>query len=319
MIKNRIFYCVALVAAAVFNIFYYGWYSGFLLLLVLCLPWFSLLLYMIGTKNTKIVAMMPASCAAGEEVPLKITVKNKGTMSYCVINVKKKLFPYGKTENIRRFILSDTAEEIKISTEHCGITVCDLAGSRSYDLLGLFCFKIKKCPTVEMLVEASPCHPDKMPNLNKAYAANRVAKRGGVAEEYDLRDYREGDSLRMIHWKASAKTDGLVAKEALEPLKMKAVIEPVFSKNEDENDSVLGQLIWLSDELFGHGAEIEIVYTDSEKLKRRIADISNGSDFLKALRTVLLTASTDANVQAVTEAADLYYRITPKKEVRCGK
>ncbi len=43
-----------------------------------------------------------------------------------------------------------------------------------------------------------------------------VPRPGGKAvfgETYELRPYREGDSLRMIHWKMTAKRDELVTRE----------------------------------------------------------------------------------------------------------
>ena len=40
--------------------------------------------------------------------------------------------------------------------------------------------------------------------------------RSASGEDYDLRPFREGDSLRTVHWKMSAKRDELVTRELLE-------------------------------------------------------------------------------------------------------
>ena len=43
-------------------------------------------------------------------------------------------------------------------------------------------------------------------------------------ENYELRAYREGDSLRMIHWKMSAKRDELVTRETPEVVRLLPVL-----------------------------------------------------------------------------------------------
>ena len=44
MLRNRLIYLAALLGGVVFYGFFYVWFSWYLLVLLLCLPWFSLLL-----------------------------------------------------------------------------------------------------------------------------------------------------------------------------------------------------------------------------------------------------------------------------------
>ena len=43
--------------------------------------------------------------------------------------------------------------------------------------------------------------------------AAAARRRGRGAEVYNLRDYRQGDDPRLIHWRSSAKSGGLIVRE----------------------------------------------------------------------------------------------------------
>ena len=68
MIKNRLLYLGGLLAALIFHIFYFGWYSWYLLVLMLCLPWFVLLISLPAMLRLRLKLTLPEQCTAGDTV-----------------------------------------------------------------------------------------------------------------------------------------------------------------------------------------------------------------------------------------------------------
>ena len=100
---------------------------------------------------------------------------------------------------------------------------------------------------------------------------------GGFSENHDLREYRPGDSLRLIHWKLASKTKKLIYREPVEALRDKAVVSVSLAGTPEELNQKLGSLLWLSRYLLekemSHelrcatgGGEYDFPVTDAESL-----------------------------------------------------
>mgnify|MGYP000630122331 CR=1 FL=1 len=100
----------------------------------------------------------------------------------------------------------------------------ELVKVRIYDLTGLFYVhkKIKRFADIQVLPELDAV---------AVQVSERVRRYFGEAESYDdfqpgtdvsqifdVREYRPGDRLQRIHWKLSAKSDGLLVREDSQPL-----------------------------------------------------------------------------------------------------
>jgi len=72
---------------------------------------------------------------------------------------------------------------------------------------------------------------------------------GGFSEDYDLRPYRDGDQLRNVHWKVSAKADSLMVREPLIPPPHRRLVEASYWGGARERDLILGRLRWISNYL----------------------------------------------------------------------
>jgi hypothetical protein len=80
------------------------------------------------------------------------------------------------------------------------------------DPLGLFCFRVRTKLEVDILVKPAP-FDGHSPNFLRsiADAANAKATVSGdpQGDMTEMREYREGDSVRLIVWKILAKTGGM--------------------------------------------------------------------------------------------------------------
>ena len=117
-------------------------------------------------------------------------------------------------------------------------------------------------------------------NLDEALDTEPVLKPklgGGMAEDYDLREYRPGDMLNSIHWKLSSKTDKLIIREGLIPENSNIFL---VLQNDTEIAVSLGILRWLSVELCRRELPHFIVSAE-------LYAVSNENDSLLALAAIL--------------------------------
>ena len=66
MCKNRLMYLTSLAGVLIFHTYYTGWFSWYLLMLTVTLPWFSLLCSLAPMLRLRISADMPAACLMGQ-------------------------------------------------------------------------------------------------------------------------------------------------------------------------------------------------------------------------------------------------------------
>lgn len=101
-----------------------------------------------------------------------------------------------------------------LETDHCGAIECRVERLWVCDCLGLFALPVRRPELFTLLVTplAEDPGPVELPEGMGAPVPEQKS-RTVFGENYELRDYRPGDSLRMIHWKMSAKRDELVTRE----------------------------------------------------------------------------------------------------------
>ena len=85
MIKNIAVWFLLLFSAFVFNIFYYGWFSWFLLVLTVAIPFVSLIVslpFMISSAVNSILVFTHESVKIGDDFYIGVTGK-KGKTIFC--------------------------------------------------------------------------------------------------------------------------------------------------------------------------------------------------------------------------------------------
>ncbi|MBR6748162.1 MAG: DUF58 domain-containing protein [Clostridia bacterium] len=289
MIGNRVLYCVGLIAAFIFHIFYFGWYSWFLLLLTLCLPLFSLLLSLPSMRRARLRITWPVRCVMGESA--YITVENTSGDSLapaCRVRIDLHCPLTGSTRIIRGRVAGTAARRLRIDTSHTTLLQGTAVRSRVYDYLGLIGMPVKGAVGGEILVEPAAIPPVSLPEPQKLPDRVLRPKRGGgFAEEYELRPYREGDHPRDIHWKLSAKTDNLIVREALIPDRGRLVLSFDLRGTREQLDSSLGRLIWTSRWLLEHEVPHEVMWIDPTTTGVTGAQIHETRDLQPMLRRIL--------------------------------
>ena len=264
MVKNWFAYLLGLGGTVVFHIYYFGWYSWFLLVLALVLPWFSLIISLMSMLRTRLKLEAPPAVSCGEAAYVTVTAFSGFLpQSHLRFRLTVTAAMSGKKTVLRQRVQNQGSYYVPLDTGHCGSYLCRVEKPRVYDYLGLFWIPVRRSEAVKTLVRPVPQAPAKLPNLSQ-FLLRRLKPKpgGGFSEEHELRDYRPGDNLRDIHWKLSVKTDRLIVREAQEPVRGLTLLTFDLRGDEETVDSTLSQLVWLSQWLCDHDTPHQILWLD---------------------------------------------------------
>lgn len=258
MLKNIFIYLAVLVSVFVFSIFYYDWFSWYLLILLLCVPLLSLVLslpFMIFAcvKGVAISAQKELTA----EQPLRIIIaSHKGRKLFCpFIKIRFNLSnSFATQKKSVKFLYSGFVDnpiyvETDCVTHSCGLVEISAKYCRIYDLLGIFFIPVKLDYRAEVFVNPKPQEVNLPLDVVQSKIVSYKKKLNGFAEEYELRNYQKGDSLKNIHWKISARHNDLIVKEPSTPVYRPLVLTPVITSNSLENNATLGKFAYCADVL----------------------------------------------------------------------
>ena len=238
MAGKRLLYLLGLGGCFVFYIAYGEWLSWIVLLTVLGLPWLSLALSLPAILRVRVHPSGPVSIAMGETAELWLV----GSCTFPIPPFRGKLRLKHCITGKRWFY----QEAGDLASDHCGGMTVTAESVRVCDYLGLFAFPVRCREKKTILIRPTPVKMELEENLLRQIAgSHRPKSGGGYAENHELRDYRPGDSLNRIHWKLSAKTDGLILREAVEPQMGLVLLTLNHRGTGGEIDRKLGRLLWL--------------------------------------------------------------------------
>lgn len=239
MATRRSVYVLALVGALVFYWAYREWFSWFALLLILLLPWFSLLASLPAMLSCRARILCPDKLSQGSQALLRW----EGQSTVPMPRLTGQLLVENRLTGQKYKLRSGQS----LPTEHCGVLSVRLHRPRCLDYLGLFRLPVTKRDETQVLVRPLPLAPERIPDLSRFQACTWQPKPGGgFSENHELRLYRPGDSLKQVHWKLSAKTGQLITREPLEPRQSQLMLTLELRGKAGELDEKLGMLLWMS-------------------------------------------------------------------------
>lgn len=229
MLANRIICALALVAAVLLFIVTNSAAALALVAFVIVVPLLSILFGSVATARTKIEFTLAPSCVAEQELAMEIIVtrpalyrsqiKLEFEFSNALTNAKMivpvSLAPSSQKKEIYR---------LPVPTTSCGNITVALKSAKSIDSLGF------ASPSIQgKISSATYIVFPKLLDLNIETARTSHASFAGTAYDYhkkgqdrtevfEIRDFREGDSLKSVHWKVSARFDDLVVREPSHPM-----------------------------------------------------------------------------------------------------
>lgn len=294
MLRRKLAYLVVLLAAYLSQILDTGYLFHFAFYATLCMPVLGLLISlpaMLGCKPV-LFASSPR-IQRGNEAAWSLQFTNRfnlplARMSFRVRTANRLT---GETHTVRTVIQGASPAEDRqwtITAGHCGMLECRVDRVWVCDCLGLFALPVRAPAAVTMMVAPLPEDPGpiELPE-GSGSSVPLPGKKAVFGEDYELRPYREGDSLRMIHWKMSAKRDELVTREPPEddrPL-------PVLTFNHfgpmDEMDRTLDRLEGYSIALLEQEQTHEVRWLHPETGAARACRVSGERDWENCLALIL--------------------------------
>jgi len=290
MMTRRIIYAVVLAGAALFFVLYPFWFSWYFLVLTMMIVPLDLLISLPGMLSRRVVLSVPKILEMGEPGTLVIvTMKDKPFPAKCI---KAWLKVSGEGFSTRkRYIVGaerDSRYEIAIDTTRTGITKFESKRIWTVSLIGLFCLPTDVNCRSSVLVLPPPQKPPNTVTLPRGVIL-RPKPGGGFSEDYDMRPYREGDPIRSVHWKVSAKFDSLIIREPLIPPAHSRLLHAAQWKGAKERDLILGHLRWISAYLLKWELPFFVKLGDDGP----VAEVTKNEDLLNYLFLVL-SGMTDA-------------------------
>ena len=294
-----LWYLAALAGCFGFYIVYGQWLSWLLLMAVLFLPLLGLLLSLPAMLRVRARLYCPERVPIGSFFSIRIRI-------HCPVAVPPVAWHVRLWDGCgKRWRQCRTDQPI--AAEHCGCLWVYSGRPWVYDYLGLFRRPLPKPEKQKILLWPREVPVDQLPGLQRFLAgAWRPKPGGGFSEEYELREYRPGDSLRQIHWKLAAKTGKLILREPVLPVRGRMVLALIFGGTPEQVDEKLGKLLFLSGELVKRELPHDICCLTEEGLQ--VHRICTRQELEQAMDAILSATLTD-RTQLPEIRAGWMYRI----------
>ncbi len=224
MAKSRILWGLWLVCVLFAYIFTESYAFFFLAVASFILPVTFLFLTWGCLGKLDAVLWAQPACGKGKKGRMGIQLSNKSLLPLdrivCTVEGSNLLTGQGFRRSVRMAAVpgGESVQDLEIISPCCGMLSFSAVGITVYDLFGLGRFR-KKIPAEARMavqpdtfgVEVEVAYGESMSLDGEEYSM----KKSGFdpSETFAIRDYREGDRIRQIHWKLSEKTGDLLVRE----------------------------------------------------------------------------------------------------------
>ncbi len=189
----------------------------------------------LGYRGLDISYQVTDTCIVNQQIPLflQLRVDAKVPLGKVVLSISyKNLVTMEEDKQLIQLEQGREKEnryELPYAAKNCGKIHITVDNARCYDMLGLF-YRNMPLPREEEIV-IYPVIPNMLIEMNSmpdtinagTYYDNH-RKGQDVTEVFELRDYKEGDSIKSIHWKMSEKIDRLIVREFGHPSNYQTVV-----------------------------------------------------------------------------------------------
>lgn len=316
VVTVRILY--AALCAVLLALLLCGGSSGCLALLcaLVMLPFLQLAVNLHCRKTVRAVLRAPANAGKNEPFRVVLQIENPSRLPIlaagCGLEVKNLLT--GASERVvrRTAILPRGRSEValELSSDCCGRIRTELKSLRLYDCFWLIPVRCGAGAHVSVTVQPDtfPMEVRVLANVNSPEESEVYSQEkpgNDLTETFQIRDYREGDSIRQIHWKLSTKYDRLISRDPSLPVTRSVMVfwdRHAAQVSRTRQDAQAEVLVSLCRALLAAGVQFTLAWNEGGRcILQRAAEL----DDLIALLPRLLsaTARTDG-----PDGAELYCR-----------
>ncbi len=214
MARRRFLYLVFLTLSFFYYLFYTWYVSWIVFLFVLLLPLLSAVLSLpLAHRCCAVMESGTRSAGQKEGFRLSFYIEAGGTYATAArLKVTTENLFSGVVKGYEIYLTAGEHYMLHVSGESCGVTRSSVFRASVTDLLGLFWIPVSvKTKLAETLLV-----PEKIAYQGKIEPDDGKGKAKQALENGEwtgIRDYRNGDSLRSVHWKLTARTGKTVVRE----------------------------------------------------------------------------------------------------------
>lgn len=305
--KNKV---IALCFLGILIIFYFMWdsaYASFALGTALLMGVFLLVQAMyLKSHISGRINLSENIITRGDSIRIPVLVTNSGRLPVTRVCARIK-YMEEDSDRWRRITVFGMVEskgeicmEAYLKTVHCNVVNLYLEKLTVSDYFGIFAGRCR-IESVQKELYVLPWTNIPMADV-LAEAGDFAGKYGeDVYETYDIREFRDGDDIRQIHWKLTAKMDVLLVREYLKTSESGVMISLDFSKErereygKEELDTFLDRASSLSWEILKWGVSHYVVW--NRENQGIVLFIENEENFIEyqmiLIQTVVCQRSVD--------------------------
>ena len=257
-----------------------------------------------------------------DRLSVDIELKNKSRfpIALCIAEMESENILTGekKTMELRETIgpKSSKYQELYISDRRCGRDQIEIVEISIFDGMRLFSKKTgihahaaaNFSPTIEKLTIPG----EYLNSYNmESYEYSQHCKGSDLGEVFGIREYTEGDSLKAIHWKLSAKLDDIMVRVPSYPIENNIIVlldnslGPDESLTPDQKSELVDLFFSISYTLLENGVRHSIGWYDDKSGHFEISSIMASDDMWSAISEMLgspFVNSVESTVQRFIEA-----------------
>ena len=264
--SRRFVYLTGLIMGVVFHNLYGQYLSYILLRFLIFLPFVSLAVSLPAMLRVRVLLSASGTSPRGEKAAARLKIDSRfflpvGCLSMTFAGENRFTGDRMKQRKISYWGVLKAEEKLVLPSDRCGVISCSLNRIWAWDYMGIFAIPVKRCDPAVYTVMPVPQKPVPMPELDQDSAITLKPKPGGgYSEEHELRPYRQGDALNMIHWKLSSKLDEPIVREPqlMQRKRISLSVSPCGTQRELE--SQMDQLLYLSTFLIEKGIPHRICF-----------------------------------------------------------
>lgn len=247
----------------------------------------SLFLLLIARKKISIQIEAPETAEKGAEIPIRICARGARFIGSLRANGRAANLLCGGEAPLKALSSRGGAIEFTLCSPVCGKIEIAVDSVEIRDCLNLFRKRIRVCESASVLVLpdtfgiAVELGETNTPDMDSS-EYSPVRPGSDPSELFGVRDYREGDALKRIHWKLSEKYDRTVVREASLPVARSILLlldnAPEGTIAPEKASAAVEALMSASESLAGQGISHEIGWLNHETKQLELRRISSLDD-----------------------------------------
>ncbi|MGN0709287.1 MAG: DUF58 domain-containing protein [Anaerovoracaceae bacterium] len=241
------------------------------------------------------------TCEKGGASDMTLTVRRDTRvpqLAICRTEVSAVNLFTGEKDVISADISAKAVEKLRSGDSCCGRIEAGVTNAYVTDPLKIFRKKVRSSGKASAIVTPSLSEISIPAGFlesydMRSYVYSQYRKGSDTAETFGIREYENGDSVRNVHWKLSAKMGGLMVKIPSYPVENNIIVilNNCLERGEElpaEKKSALAELFFsLSYTLLNKGISHSAGWYDSRRGRFEIREINSTADMWNCISEVL--------------------------------